>query len=442
MINCNSLKEKKLPSFLLILAKKVLIQGDFRLTKFASNIREVLESVNENKAVNSSPSGFEYHSIPGLKWNSNTDHIGFPSSLRSVNDIPTKILLLSMIAKVYDPISAVSPITLPITIVMQGKSEYNWDATDNKEFYNMMQKVSHVTIPRRYKTHSEKFKNPSQITLHSFSDASKQGFSAVVYIRQIADDGKSAFSFVYGKSRVAPTVNGHIPQATFPELELSAATVLAKLVQKVIACIDISINETVYWCDSCSPLSCIKSTNRKFPVYWSNRLAIIYAHFTAEQWIYVHTKQKPADLGSRGISSKVFGKFMDFFINVPKFLHSMPEQWPNIPVALILEKVAIMKTNYQNETKQNDPLKHVTHYYSKLSKIFRTIARLLRSMHRVKTAQNEYHFCDYVAQAMTSLIRFEQKHLITSHLKRLKPLRRSWLIACAWQTWKRKTSDI
>ena len=87
-----------------------------------------------------------------------------------------------------------------------------------------------------------------------------------------------------GKSRVAPKLKGHISAVTIPKLELNAAALLTKLVDKVKTCIDIQIDDTFYWCDSQAVLSCLFATDKRFPVYWTNRLAVILGMSDSQQW--------------------------------------------------------------------------------------------------------------------------------------------------------------
>ncbi|CAC5426191.1 unnamed protein product [Mytilus coruscus] len=59
--------------------------------------------------------------------------------------------------------------------------------------------------------------------LHHFADASEIGYGVVSYLRIENEDGKTYCSFIMGKSRVAP-----LKQVTIPRLELTAATVAVR----------------------------------------------------------------------------------------------------------------------------------------------------------------------------------------------------------------------
>ena len=131
-----------------------------------------------------------------------------------------------------------------------------------------------------------------------------------------------------GKSRVAPKLKGHISAVTIPKLELNAAALLTKLVDKVKTCIDIQIDDTFYWCDSQAVLSCLLATDKRFPNYWTNRLAIILGMSDSQQWRYVPTKCNPADIDSHGVHPKDFSKKIQTWVTGPAFLTLPPERWP------------------------------------------------------------------------------------------------------------------
>ena len=62
------------------------------------------------------------------------------------------------------------------------------------------------------------------MTLHHFSDASKEGYGQVLCLRLVDPENKIHCSLVMGKSRVAP-----IKFISIPHLELTAATLSVKI---------------------------------------------------------------------------------------------------------------------------------------------------------------------------------------------------------------------
>ena len=411
---------------------EILKTAGFHLTKFVSNCPEVLNVVPEADKESSVHlhlgEAKEEHFTLGLKWEVKSDELGFPCYVPNEKQTPNRRLLLSVIAKVYDPLGIISPSVLPLKVLMQRKSSLGWDESDEEmcnnwdEFCKVFEMVSGFKIARCYKPCVSEFDNPTHISLHGFSDASKEGYSAVVYIRQVGINEQVSVSFVLGKSRVAPKFKGHIPQATIPKLELNAAALLTKLVSKVVGCIGFSINEIVYWCDSQAVISCINSTNRRFPVYWANRLAIILGNSQVDQWRFVPTKCNPADVGSRGVVSSNFSKQIRLWVDGPDFLRLEPECWPENPRIHVMEDV-MMVSDSKEEVDMSSLLVYIVQFYSCLFKLLRVIARLLRFMKYPKLEERKHLTSQDLKDTQESLIRFEQRLLVVSHLKRLKPFK-------------------
>ena len=85
-----------------------------------------------------------------------------------------------------------------------------------------MMDLENVEIKRCYKP--ENFGRNKHAELPHFSDASQYGYGQSSYLRLVSESGKVSCSFVIGKARVAP-----LKKLTIPRLELTAATVSAKM---------------------------------------------------------------------------------------------------------------------------------------------------------------------------------------------------------------------
>ena len=411
----------------------LLQKGGFHLTKFVSNSKAVNDSIPENEHGLGETK--DNHSILGLKWNVLKDELAIPSSCQNVSKAPTRRSLLSAAAQVYDPLGIVCPVLLPVKVMLQSKTKLSWDDPDPdilkcfEDFNSVLKLVSEFSFPRCYKPDSISFDKPSHVSIHGFSDASNIGYSAAVYLRQVSTEGKVMTSFVIGKSRVAPKFKGHISAATVPKLELNAAALLAKLVEKVKNCIDMPIDETFYWCDSQAVLSCLFATDKRFPVYWANRLALILGLSKVEQWKYVHTKCNPADIGSRGIQSKDFSKKIQTWLTGPAFLKLSPERWPeqsdfqrsmnNVLLTNVLDPSEV------NQVRSPSLLTKLIEHYSELPRLLNVTKRLIqfskRVLSRTKSPNDNYVSQDKNEEALHALIRHEQRSLPVSHLKKLKP---------------------
>ena len=83
------------------------------------------------------------------------------------------------------------------------------------------------------------------IEIHSFSDASSEAYSAVVFLRVLYGT-EVKVSFVIGRSKIAP-----LKQAlTIPNLELIAACLSDCLTQKVISELRLKVDRCFYWVDA------------------------------------------------------------------------------------------------------------------------------------------------------------------------------------------------
>ena len=133
------------------------------------------------------------------------------------------------------------------------------------------------------------------------SDASRDGFGAVSYLRQSDREGRVHCSFVISKSRVAP-----LRTATIPRLELCAAVLSTQLDNLIRRELDIEIHRSVFWSDSTVVLQYIRNEDQRFHTFVANRISAILAVSSPSQWRYVNTDVNPADDISRGMSADEF----------------------------------------------------------------------------------------------------------------------------------------
>ena len=119
----------------------------------------------------------------GLKWNKLTDEVGItiPEEVAQ----PTKRGILGKVARIYDPLGLIAPITLQGKLLYRDACEEKraWDAPLSIPLEQQWQKgerslPQHVTCPRALTSVQEPIED---IKLHAFGDASGKGVTASVY---------------------------------------------------------------------------------------------------------------------------------------------------------------------------------------------------------------------------------------------------------------------
>ena len=191
----------------------LLSRGGFKLTKFMSNSRRVLEAVPvERRALPDLDLSLDQLPIErmlGVHWNVEDDAFCFkikpcdkPNTMRGV---------LSCVSSFYDPMGFAAPVLLPAKQILQvcWRRKMKWDDfLENdllKSWINwksLLPLMTQISIPRcfyRLPDHDD-----AVVELHHFCDASEIGYGTVSYLRIIYSDGTINCSFVMGKSRNAP----------------------------------------------------------------------------------------------------------------------------------------------------------------------------------------------------------------------------------------------
>ena len=133
--------------------------------------------------------------------------------------------------------------------------------------------------------------------MHGFSDASKQAYAAVVYIRATYVSHEPTCVLVTAKTRVAP-LKGH----SIPRLELCGAKLLSQLMTNVGKALNISVANMHAWCDSEIVLWWLDGKSRNLKTFEANRVASILSELPSSTWHHVPGLENPVDCASRGIS--------------------------------------------------------------------------------------------------------------------------------------------
>ena len=271
--------------------------------------------------------------VLGTAWDIGTDRFEFDLTrfgAEGENDVITKRTILSMLAKLFDPLGLVSPIIVSAKVLFQElcTRKLGWDEEIPlqqgerwKKLVSDLNSVGEITIPRcLYKGSSSKVKHCS---LHGFADASKTAYCATVYLVYETEEGIFS-SLVCAKTRVAP-----LKELTIPRLELMSARILASLMDTVYKALQpqVKIDSCRYWLDSKTALYWINNAGlwRQFV---QHRVNEILGLSSKEDWGHCAGVCNPADLGSRGVSASTL-KNSRLWWEGPFWLFLGREQWPD-----------------------------------------------------------------------------------------------------------------
>ena len=362
---------------------QLLKKGNFRLTKFVSNAKEVLAAIPEGERT---IKNLDLDKLPieralGLQWDTETDTFGVKVSLspKQLND-DTRRGCLSTISSTFDPLGMIGPVLLPAKRVMQKtwQLKLHWDEKLPEDLLKGWKKwkeelvlLNHVNVPRCYFPGG--CSTDASFQLHHFSDASEFGYGTVSYLRKEAEDGTVKCSFVMAKSRTAP-----LQYVSVPRLELQAATIAVRVHDMILKEIDLNISSTFFWTDSKITLQYINNESRRFKTYVANRVSEIRDVSQPSQWRHCPGTLNPADDASRGLSAHQLLSSGRWFSG-PAFLSKPEEDWPQADVGQLPEDDLEVKNEKAIFTlTASDKLHELLVRYSSWEVLQRKVAWLLK----------------------------------------------------------------
>ena len=264
---------------------KLMEKGGFVLAKWASNSSTVMKNIpEENRAPNTvissdMPADEEKMSdllkALGVAWNTRKDVFLFEARncLVKLEDSMTKRSLISLYARLFDPMGLIAPFLIKPKVLFQelwsrGKQ---WDekldddiAKEWTIWKEQLCNLKTLEIPRCVLPQE---RDLHKIELHGFGDASEKAYGAAIYLCAEDKVGKRISNLIMAKSRVAPT-----RRITLPRLELLAAYLTAKLISYVLKALKTPVQDIYAWSDSQIVLSWIKQPCSKWKVFVANRV--------------------------------------------------------------------------------------------------------------------------------------------------------------------------
>ncbi|GFW90513.1 integrase_H2C2 domain-containing protein [Trichonephila clavipes] len=232
----------------------------------------------------------------------------------------TKRMVLSTIARIFDPLGLLGPIITWAKIFMQRlwllelglsdelpfKEEKEW-----RQFIDSLEAVNNMSIDRCIVIH-----RAESIELHAFSDASEKAYVSSIYLKSISTLGEVKVCLVMSKSLVSP-----LKQISIPRLELCGAVLTAKWM-KVKEALNLQITAVQFWSDSTIVISWIHRESRELKTFVANRVSKIHQLSSCDQWHHIASEQNPADVLSRRLlpeelrDDSLWGMVLSFFYRV------------------------------------------------------------------------------------------------------------------------------
>ena len=300
----------------------ILAKAGFTIKKWRSSSTQVLQSI-PSELLESLPAqelvdehSAHYPKALGLIWDSRKDEMATKIDLPSTYP-STKRGVVSDVAKMFDILGWLSPVILQMKLLYRKlwQLKLDWDKEvpeelrlQHKEWRENLHILADVRLPRYYFSG----KNPKNISLQGFSDASKEAFSAVIYIRATYASGPPSSTLVISKTRVAP-----LDGRSIPELELCGAHLLSKILTTTSQALSIPIEDIRAYSDSTIVLAWLDGSPKIEKIYVANRICKISKLLPTKAWGYVPSKENPADCASRGVSAREL-------LNHPLWWHGPP----------------------------------------------------------------------------------------------------------------------
>ncbi|XP_055919381.1 uncharacterized protein LOC129951309 [Eupeodes corollae] len=318
--------------------QEVLRKGGFQLAKWFSNHPEFYNIESTEKSINFNDS--DSTKTLGICWHPKEDMFSFNLDDNFHDLRATKRNILSVSARLFDPLGLLCPIVTKAKILLQELwiAKIDWDEsiplrldTSWQNFKTNLSQLGEIKIPRFVETHSN-----AEIQVHGFADASMRAYGCCIYIRSQSTAGIKS-TLLTAKSKVAP-----LKTKSLPRLELCAAHTLAKLWTRVEAMLNLDVKQVVFWTDSEITLHWIKTHPTALATFVANRVSDIQEWTPKVLWKHVPTKQNPADIVSRGCNVDELNSSIWF--KGPQFLLQEPSSWPvNLHFELSPEDEALEK---------------------------------------------------------------------------------------------------
>jgi len=392
-------------------SRELCAQGNLHLHKFVTNDLTVMESIplseraTEIQEVDLNSDKLPVERTLGTQWSIESDTFTFHIHEKERPD--TRRGILSIVASIFDPIGLISPLVLQGKAILQEmcKRGVSWDDPIPEalmprweNWKSDIQNLKEIQIPRCYKPAD--FGPVTRTELHHFSDASTEGYGVCSYLRFVSTN-RVHCSLVVSKARVSPT-----KVVTIPRMELTAAVIAVKISCKLKEELQMKIDSEQFWCDSQIVLAYINNEAKRFHVFVANRVQFIREHTKVDQWLYVSTKNNPADHASRGLRAAEL--MTSNWFTGPEFLWNTDTVEKSLIKSELMlgdPEVRVQALNVQLQDSNN--LMERLRRYSDWNLVMRIVARIRRLVH--SSPENKFLTVEEMNQAGLCVIKLVQE---------------------------------
>ncbi|XP_052743215.1 uncharacterized protein LOC128199140 [Bicyclus anynana] len=401
--------------------REILSLGGFHTHKWASNNKSILSDIPQTEqqhfcSLDLQKENFDMKAL-GLRINVIDDNFIISSPEPFNPKEITKRRILSYIGRFYDPMGFASPIIVTAKVIMQKiwLQNIDWNSTpplniqeEWLQFTADLLAMEPIKLSRNIDI-SENY----TAELVGFADASSStAYGCCVYLR-VNKLGNSNAYLLCSKSRINPIQKKGM---TVPRLELNAALLLSKLMAKTYDSLKlkVKIKDVYLFSDSKIVLAWIDTELMQLQAYIANRVSVIRQATGAWSWLYVNTKENPADLISRGLKPGELNR-CQLWWNGPQFLRNSEYNFdcckPELPSTLPEVRPCLVLSDDQSSNSIEYIFKQL-YNYSNITKIIRLMAYMLRFLNNVNKHKNKinskYLTSSELENALMVIVKHEQ----------------------------------
>ena len=254
-------------------------------------------------------------SILGLSWYPGPDILTFQASSPPVTGTVSKRVILSHIAKLFDPLEFLAPVLIKAKILLQDLwlHKLDWDTSlsdDLLDHWLISTKLSRWLLRSNYQDGPDI--RQASFGIYTASPMRRSAFSAAV----CAVNPGTQSTLLMAKTQVAPT-----KVETLPRLELCRAVLLSRLATHVLTDFPFEPNSINFWTDSRIVLDWLKAHPSCWPTFIANRTNEILSAFPTASWRHVRSTENPADCASRGTSPRELAHSSLWWKGPPWIIH-------------------------------------------------------------------------------------------------------------------------